>query len=187
MLKKSSWARSIQGKSRYFRRDDQGLLYFPGPKNWYQVTRSEAQYILVWLFIFQLPRIACFALLFILILFNKFAWLIPPLIFIVIWDLFIHWHLLRRLSRDLTPVENLPSSAWKQYWANEVLLIDSLWLICCLVPLCICIALSFYALVHGDFLAGILFLIFFVVVSSLIVYRLIKAIHFKISQSARGI
>ena len=187
MAKKSKWSRDVLGKSRYFRRDTQGSLYFHGQKTWYQINHSKAQHILFWLFIYQLLAIASFALIFLfLILYNKFLWVILLLFVDFLCGFFVHWHFLNWLSTDLTPLEDLPSTAWKQYWANEILWIDGLWLTCCFITLCACTAVGLDAALHGYLLVGILFFIFFVAVSIVLVYRLIKIIHFKKNQSEGG-
>lgn len=171
------------GKSRYFRRDNDGLLYFYSQRNLYQVDQIHAKRILLWLSTLNLLEIAILVLTFVLII--RDAYLVAIVVFIIamcLFEIFLRWPSLKWLSRDLTPCEIWPSSAWNQYWGNEILLIDGVQLAFLSIVFIILLGVGIYLVLHNDSLWGTLLITFFTAANSAVVYRLIRMIRFKRAQ-----
>ena len=188
MPKKPAWAKSVfLGHGRFFRRDVEGRLYFRGQKTWYRVSQADAKHILGWLSVYHLLVIGTLGMLFItMILFNTFMSLLFVVAALFLLEFFVRWWLLKWLSRRLSPLEDLPSTAWQQYWSSEVLLMDGLSLMCLQIASVTFIGFGFYSASHGYLWFGTLTILFFVGISLWGIYRLLRIINFKKNQTAGG-
>lgn len=183
MVKAAPLSRDILGKSRYFRRDNNGLLYFYGRRDLYQVDHIRAKRILLGLSALNVLEIAILVLTLVLIFRDMYlAAVVFFIISMCLFEIFLRWQSLKWLSRDLTPCKEWPSSTSKQYWANEILLIDGVQLTILSIVFIILIGMGIYLVLHKDSLWGTLLIIFFTAANLIIAYRLMRMIRFKHSQ-----